>query len=120
LKLGVCPHRPSRDGQAFKDNVVSSTTTIKATWGTGIVVPGHGFQLNNELTDFTFDPAYGSPGGATIIDSVFNVTLNLIDHGMWMQQAIDAPRRSVTSATLAWGPRAATAASIRSLRFRRW
>ena len=43
--------------------------------------------------------AYGSPGGATIINSVFNVTLNLIDHGMSMQQAINAPRLSVTSAT---------------------
>ena len=116
-------------------NVVSYTTTIEATWGTGITVPGYGFLLNNELTDFNFDPtrneatgnpgandvapgkrprssmapaivfrgrepvaAYGSPGGATIINSVFNVTLNLIDHGMSMQQAIDAPRLSVTSA----------------------
>lgn len=42
--------------------------------------------------------AYGSPGGATIINSVFNVTLNLIDHRMTMQDAIDAPRLSVTAA----------------------
>lgn len=42
--------------------------------------------------------AYGSPGGSTIINSVFNVTLNLIDHGMSIQDAIDAPRLSVTSA----------------------
>jgi gamma-glutamyltranspeptidase/glutathione hydrolase len=42
--------------------------------------------------------AYGSPGGATIINSVFNVTLNLIDHGMTIQDAIDAPRLSVTGA----------------------
>ena len=42
--------------------------------------------------------AYGSPGGSTIINSVFNVTLNLIDHGMTIQGAIDAPRLSVTSA----------------------
>ncbi|MEP7283891.1 MAG: gamma-glutamyltransferase [Rubrivivax sp.] len=42
--------------------------------------------------------AYGSPGGSTIINSVFNVTLNLIDHGMSLQDAIDAPRLSVTSA----------------------
>jgi gamma-glutamyltranspeptidase/glutathione hydrolase len=41
--------------------------------------------------------AYGSPGGATIINSVFNVTLNLIDHKMTLQDAIDAPRMSVTS-----------------------
>lgn len=117
-------------------NVVSFTTTIESTWGTGILVPGYGFLLNNELTDFNLDPtkdaasgnpgandvapgkrprssmapaivfkgrepvaAYGSPGGATIINSVFNVTLNLIDHGMSIQQAIDAPRLSVTSAT---------------------
>ncbi|WP_019142046.1 gamma-glutamyltransferase [Noviherbaspirillum massiliense] len=116
-------------------NVVSYTTTIENTWGTGIVVPGYGFLLNNELTDFNFTPtrndatgnpgandvapnkrprssmaptmlfyqgkpvaAYGSPGGATIINSVFNVTLNLIDHHMSIQQAIDAPRWSVTSA----------------------
>jgi gamma-glutamyltranspeptidase / glutathione hydrolase len=116
-------------------NVVSYTTTIESTWGTGITVPGYGFLLNNELTDFNFDPtrdaatgnpgandvapnkrprssmsptivfkgrkpvlAYGSPGGATIINSVFNVTLNLIDHGMSIQQAINAPRLSVTSA----------------------
>jgi len=116
-------------------NVVSYTTTIESTWGTGITVPGYGFLLNNELTDFNFDPtlnaatgnpgandvapnkrprssmapaivfkgrepvaAYGSPGGATIINSVLNVTLNLIDHGMSIQQAINAPRLSVTSA----------------------
>jgi len=42
--------------------------------------------------------AYGSPGGSTIINSVFNVTLNLIDHGMTIQDAINAPRLSVTAA----------------------
>ena len=41
--------------------------------------------------------AFGSPGGATIINSVLNVTLNLIDHGMTLQEAIDAPRVSVTA-----------------------
>jgi gamma-glutamyltranspeptidase / glutathione hydrolase len=40
--------------------------------------------------------AYGSPGGATIINSVLNVTLNLIDHKMTLQEAIDAPRVSIT------------------------
>ena len=42
--------------------------------------------------------AYGSPGGATIINSVLNVTINLIDHQMAVQDAIDAPRISITSA----------------------
>jgi gamma-glutamyltranspeptidase/glutathione hydrolase len=41
--------------------------------------------------------AYGSPGGATIINSVINVTMNLVDHGMSIQEAIDAPRISVAS-----------------------
>jgi gamma-glutamyltranspeptidase/glutathione hydrolase len=115
-------------------NVVSYTTTIESTWGTGILVPGYGFLLNNELTDFNLAPTYvpnvnpgandvdagkrprssmapsilfygetpvaafGSPGGSTIINSVLNVTLDLVDHGMTIQQAIDAPRLSVTSA----------------------
>lgn len=116
-------------------NVVSYTSTIEYTWGSGITVPGYGFLLNNELTDFNFVPAadaaagdpgandvapykrprssmapmlllrdgkpvaaYGSPGGATIINTVLNVTLNLIDHNMPLQQAIDAPRLSVTDA----------------------
>ncbi len=42
--------------------------------------------------------AFGSPGGSSIINSVFNVTLNLIDHGMTIQEAINAPRLSVTGA----------------------
>ncbi|MGK2952074.1 MAG: gamma-glutamyltransferase [Thiobacillus sp.] len=116
-------------------NVVSYTSTIEFTWGSGITVPGYGFLLNNELTDFNFLPAayaaegnpgandvapmkrprssmaptllfksgkpiaaYGSPGGATIINSVLNVTINLIDHGMTLPQAIAAPRLSVTHA----------------------
>src|SRR5438034_136703 len=116
-------------------NVVSYTTTIEQGWGTGIMVPGYGFMLNNELTDFTFgfnmhprfggpgandvqggkrprssmtptilfkgrEPvaAFGSPGGATIISSVYNVLINLVDHHMTLKQAVEAPRISVTTA----------------------
>jgi gamma-glutamyltranspeptidase/glutathione hydrolase len=118
-------------------NVVSYTTTIESGWGTGLMVPGYGFLLNNELTDFNFQPAadsdpdnfnpgandvapnkrprssmsptivfrygkpvaaYGSPGGSTIINSVVNVTMNLIDHERNIQEAIDLPRISQTSA----------------------
>jgi gamma-glutamyltranspeptidase/glutathione hydrolase len=42
--------------------------------------------------------AFGSPGGSTIINSVLNIAMNLIDHKMTVQDAIDAPRVSVTSA----------------------
>ncbi|NHC16053.1 gamma-glutamyltransferase [Motilibacter deserti] len=50
-------------------NVVSYTLTIEQTGGSGIVVPGRGFLLNNELTDFNFtdtqggnDPNLPAPG----------------------------------------------------------
>ncbi|WP_016699163.1 gamma-glutamyltransferase [Actinoalloteichus spitiensis] len=43
-------------------NVVSYTLTIEQTGGNGMVVPGRGFLLNNELTDFSFTPvAPGEP-----------------------------------------------------------
>ncbi|MEV7005813.1 gamma-glutamyltransferase family protein [Streptosporangium sp. NPDC051022] len=42
-------------------NVVAYTLTIESTGGNGIVVPGRGFLLNNNLTDFTFGPAPGDP-----------------------------------------------------------
>lgn len=43
-------------------NVVSYTNTIEQLAGSGITVPGRGFLLNNELTDFNFTPiAAGVP-----------------------------------------------------------
>jgi gamma-glutamyltranspeptidase / glutathione hydrolase len=41
-------------------NIVSYTNTLEELGGSGIVVPGRGFLLNNELTDFTFTPTQGS------------------------------------------------------------
>jgi gamma-glutamyltranspeptidase / glutathione hydrolase len=52
-----------RDG-----NAVSLTTTLNTSFGTGILVPGAGFLLNNELDDFAIQPgvpnAYGLVGNA--------------------------------------------------------
>ncbi|MEW6736512.1 MAG: gamma-glutamyltransferase [Acidobacteriota bacterium] len=42
--------------------------------------------------DGTFWFAVGSPGGPTIINTVLQVTINVIDHGMNIQQAVNAPR----------------------------
>ncbi|MFD2091139.1 gamma-glutamyltransferase [Blastococcus deserti] len=45
-------------------NIASYTLTIEQTGGSGITVPGRGFILNNELTDFTFaaaDPTRPEP-----------------------------------------------------------
>ncbi|GAA0809320.1 gamma-glutamyltransferase [Spirilliplanes yamanashiensis] len=41
-------------------NVVEYTFTIEATGGNAMVVPGRGFLLNNELTDFNFAPTQGT------------------------------------------------------------
>jgi gamma-glutamyltranspeptidase/glutathione hydrolase len=42
-------------------NAASVTTTIESSFGNGVMVPGGGFLLNNELTDFSFSPV-GSDG----------------------------------------------------------
>lgn len=39
-------------------NVVSYTLTIEQTGGSAITVPGRGFLLNNEMTDFDFTPLF--------------------------------------------------------------
>jgi gamma-glutamyltranspeptidase/glutathione hydrolase len=42
-------------------NIVSYTLTIEQTGGSGILVPGRGFLLNNELTDFSAVPDPADP-----------------------------------------------------------
>jgi gamma-glutamyltranspeptidase/glutathione hydrolase len=84
-------------------NLVPSTNPYTGGPGYNDVQPGKRPRSSMTPT-MIFDAkgrpvlAYGSPGGSTIINSVLNVTLNLIDHRMGLQQAIDAPRLSVTSA----------------------
>jgi gamma-glutamyltranspeptidase/glutathione hydrolase len=103
-------------------NVVSYTFTIESAGGAGIVVPGYGFLLNNELTDFNYDSqthpnrveggkrprssmaptillkdkkpflAVGSPGGSTIITTVLQILFDRVDEGMTLPQAIADPR----------------------------
>ncbi|MED4015616.1 gamma-glutamyltransferase [Sutcliffiella cohnii] len=102
-------------------NFVSFTTTIEQVFGSGIMVPGYGLMLNNELTDFDAVPgganevqpnkrplssmtptivfedgkpilSVGSPGGPTIITSVLQVILNIINYEMGLEEAIAEPR----------------------------
>jgi gamma-glutamyltranspeptidase / glutathione hydrolase len=105
-------------------NVVSYTFTIESTGGSGLVVPGTGVLLNNELTDFNFDStthpnrvegrkrprssmaptivlkgrmpffAFGSPGGSTIITTVLQIFIDRVDLGMTLPKAIVDPRAS--------------------------
>ena len=104
--------------------MVSYTFTIESTGGNGIVVPGWGFLVNNELTDFNFDSlthpnradggkrprssmaptivtkdgapflATGSPGGSMIITTVLQVLMERIDAGKTLPEAIAEPRAS--------------------------
>jgi len=51
-------------------NVVSTTTTLNFSFGSGIAVSGAGFLLNNEMDDFSAKP--GSPNGYGLIGGVAN------------------------------------------------
>jgi gamma-glutamyltranspeptidase/glutathione hydrolase len=61
--------------------------------------------------------AIGSPGGPTIISTVVQVILNIIDHQMNLQQAIDAPRlhHQWLPDVVMWEPYGMTADTRRAL-----
>ncbi len=44
-------------------NIVTWTTTVESLFGSGITVPGYGFILNNEMTDFNFPPTLDASKG---------------------------------------------------------
>jgi gamma-glutamyltranspeptidase/glutathione hydrolase len=119
-------------------NVVSYTLTIETTGGSAITVPGRGFLLNNEMTDFnatgdgpnlpapgkrprsSMSPtivlddgapflAVGTPGGSTIITTVVEILQNRIDRGMTLPEAIAAPRATQRNTFLRSGRRRPTA-----------
>jgi gamma-glutamyltranspeptidase/glutathione hydrolase len=46
-------------------NVVSSTQTINGWFGSGVVVPGAGFVMNNEMDDFSAKPGVPNKFGVT-------------------------------------------------------
>lgn len=102
-------------------NLVSLTSTLGATFGSGVVVPGTGILLNNGTTWFDPRPgtqnsiapgrrilwagsptilsragrpfaALGAPGGRKVISAVLQVILNLVDFGLEIQEAVAAPR----------------------------
>jgi gamma-glutamyltranspeptidase/glutathione hydrolase len=61
-------------------NVVSHTFTIESTGGSGMTVPGYGFLLNNELTDFEAGPGLpNSPAGGKRPRSSMSPTIVLSD-----------------------------------------
>ncbi len=111
-------HVTVADGQG---NVVSSTQTINGLFGARIAVPGTGLVCNNYMFNFDPHPghalsiepgkrvftsmapvmatrdgrlvyALGLPGALRIFPSAMQALVNLIDHGMSLQQAVEAPR----------------------------
>ena len=102
-------------------NIVSMTQTLNDAFGSRVTVPGTGVTLNNTLYNFDPHPgnansivpgkrvlssmapitvfkggkpfmALGTPGGRRIFGSVLQGIINVIDHGMSLQQAVEAPR----------------------------
>ena len=102
-------------------NVVSMTQTIHSAFGSKVTVPGTGMLLNNNMYIFDPHPghansiepgkrmlssqsptivmqhgqplmALGTPGGTRIFPSVLQAIVNVIDHGMSLQEAVEAPR----------------------------
>ncbi|MBL7958691.1 gamma-glutamyltransferase [bacterium] len=116
-------------------NVVSNTYTIEEWFGSGAVVKGLGFLLNNEMHDFNVQPDVpvlknqkgnspnliepgkrmlssmaptivlkngkpflitGSPGGKTIINTVLQVLIGVVDYKLTLREAVDYPRLNQT------------------------
>lgn len=105
-------------------NVVSLTQTINSFFGSGVMVPGTGILLNNEMFDFTAvdgasnfpEPGkkprssmtptilvgsdgqlatLGTPGGLRIPGALLQLMVRRVDHGQNLSEAISAPRLHV-------------------------
>lgn len=101
--------------------VVSATHTINGLFGAAVQIPGTGLIANNYMHNFDPHPgralsiapgkrvfssmapmmivdgsrvahALGLPGALRIFPSAFQAIVNLIDHGMSVQEAVEAPR----------------------------
>jgi gamma-glutamyltranspeptidase / glutathione hydrolase len=102
-------------------NVVSATQTLNSLFGACLMIPGTGLLANNYMYNFDPHPgralsvapgkrcftsmspmmvaregrvlhALGLPGGLRIFPSALQAIVNLIDHGMSPQEAVEAPR----------------------------
>jgi gamma-glutamyltranspeptidase/glutathione hydrolase len=117
MKDGSTTHLSVIDGDG---NAVSITQTLLAGWGSRVTVPGTGVLFNNGMMWFDPEPgrpnsvagnkvplsnmapvvltgedgaraALGTSGGRKIAFHNLQLTMNVLDYGMGMQAAIDAP-----------------------------
>jgi len=101
--------------------VMAATQTINSLFGSRAMAPGTGMLLNNTMALFDPHPghvlsvapgkrmtssmaptivlrdgrpamALGLPGGVRIFASVLQAIVNVLDHGMSLQEAVEAPR----------------------------
>jgi gamma-glutamyltranspeptidase/glutathione hydrolase len=121
-------HYSVADGQG---NVVSTTYTLGADFGSGVMISGTGVLLNNQMNNFAHEAAVkalrdgrtpplnamapgkrmlstmmptlvmkqgkpwlvtGTPGGSTIIDTVMQVIVNVVDFNLNVEEATHQPR----------------------------
>jgi gamma-glutamyltranspeptidase / glutathione hydrolase len=109
--------------------LVTTTQTINSLFGSCVTVPGTGLLLNNCMQLMDPNPgrtnsvapgkrvlssmsptivsrhgrpwfALGTPGGNRIFAAVTQAIINVVDHGMTLQQAVEAPRVWTLGATV--------------------
>jgi len=118
---GESPHTTHLAAADSDGNVVASTQTIHAPFGSKVTVPGTGMLLNNTMNIFDPHPGYansiapgkrmtssmspiivmkdgeplftvGLPGATKIFPAAMQAIINIIDHQMKPQEAIEVPR----------------------------
>jgi gamma-glutamyltranspeptidase / glutathione hydrolase len=110
-------------------NAISLIQSIYSVWGSGVVVPGTGILLNNRLSGFWLEDGHpnqlapgkramhtlnafllkrgndlfmvgGTPGADDQVQTSFQLLVNVVDHGMDVQEAIDATKWSSRPGTV--------------------
>jgi gamma-glutamyltranspeptidase / glutathione hydrolase len=118
---GESPHTTHVTVADGEGTIIVTTQTINSLFGARLMVPGTGIVPNNYMYLFDPHPgrplsvapgkrittsmspvialrdgrpafALGLPGGLRIFGSAMQAVVNLVDHGMSLQEAVEAPR----------------------------
>jgi gamma-glutamyltranspeptidase/glutathione hydrolase len=110
-------------------NAISLIQSVYSVWASGIVVPGTGILLNNRLSGFWLEDGHpnqlapgkrtmhtlnafllkqgrevfmvgGTPGADDQVQTNFQLLASIVDHGLNVQEAIDATKWSSRPGTL--------------------